>query len=113
MSNYSNCTNEELFELMASKDEEAIKFIYDKYAPAIYGIILRKVKIRKEAHDILYRTFTKCFKDTFDPRFSTTSMFMYCHNIALSFIKKRNMLYIIRSAVTLPSPALLSVNTPH
>ncbi|MGI8634446.1 MAG: hypothetical protein ACR2KZ_03485, partial [Segetibacter sp.] len=61
MLNYNDLTDEELYRLIADNNLEVVEFVYDKYSPAIYGIILRKVKIRRVADDILTKTFTAFF----------------------------------------------------
>jgi hypothetical protein len=94
MYNYSDLSNEELFKLIANKDIEGINFIYDKYSPAIYTLILKKVSTRQEANDILYDTFVTGFKGLSSSSLSTT-IFVYFYRIAISYIKKRNVLYMI------------------
>ncbi len=94
MYNYSDLSNEELFKLIANKNIEGINFIYDKYSPAIYSLITKKVSTRQEANDILYDTFVMGFKGLSSSSSSTT-MFVYLYHIAISYIKKRNVLYMI------------------
>jgi hypothetical protein len=94
MYNYSNLSNKELFKLIAGKDIGGIEFIYDKYSPAIYGVILQKVATRQEADNILSETFVTCFKGQSSP-LSFTTMFVYLYNIAIGAIKKRDVLYMV------------------
>lgn len=96
MYNYSNLSNKELFKLIANKDIEGINFIYDKYSPAIYALILKKVATRLEADNILYDTFVMGFKGLSSSS-SSTSMFVYLYHIAISYIQKRDVFYMIHS----------------
>jgi hypothetical protein len=94
MYNYSDLSNEELFKLIANKDIEGMSFIYDKYSPGIYGVIVQKVATRQEANNILYDTFVTGFKGLSSYSLSTT-IFVYFYHIAISYINKRNVLYMI------------------
>ncbi len=94
MYNYSDMSNKELFKLITDKDIGGIEFIYDKYSPAIYGVILQKVATRQEANDILYDTFVTGIKGLSSSSLSTT-IFVYFYHIAISYIKKRKVLYMI------------------
>lgn len=87
MLNYSMLTNEQLFKCIADKDRGVIKFVYDKYSPTIYGIILNEIRIKKEADSILYDTFITCFLQPGNDT-SKTSMFINLRNIAISIIRK-------------------------
>jgi hypothetical protein len=51
-------TENQLFASLKQKDQEAFSFLYDQYAPSIYGIILREVKNSELASEILINTFT-------------------------------------------------------
>lgn len=44
-------------------DREAISIVYDKYASAVYGVILRMLKSPEKAESVLEQTFLKIFKD--------------------------------------------------
>ena len=50
-------TEKELFLLLKQKNENAFSYLYDQYAPLIYGVILREVKNSKVASEILKTTF--------------------------------------------------------
>ncbi len=48
----------ELIDLLRQKDIRAYDYFYDKYAPALYGFILRIVKKEETANDVLHEIFT-------------------------------------------------------
>jgi hypothetical protein len=94
MVNYCELTNDELTKLIAVKDRGLMSFIYDKYAPAIYGLILRRVQVGKQADDILCKTFIDFFT-ALNSQFSFNDAFICLRNIATLYIKKGNVLYLI------------------
>ncbi len=96
MLNYNSLTVSELSKLLSIQDTGVIKFIYDKYSPAIYGVILQRVNSTNEADAILYTTFVTFIKGKYKAS-STQSVFMYLYNIATTFIKNRSILYPIKA----------------
>lgn len=52
-------TEEELLHLLATNGEDGMHLLYDKYAPALYGIILKIVGSEKIAEDLLQDSFLK------------------------------------------------------
>ena len=54
-----NITEEELLHLLATNGKEGMHLLYDKYAPALYGIIHKIVGSDKLAEDILQDSFIK------------------------------------------------------
>jgi RNA polymerase sigma factor (sigma-70 family) len=48
-----------LVELLRAGDEKALSLLYDKYAPALYGVALKIVKREELAEDVLQETFIK------------------------------------------------------
>src|SRR6185312_7052186 len=49
----------ELITLLRSNKEKGISCLYDKYAPALNGIIVRIVKSEKKSEEVLQKTFLK------------------------------------------------------
>lgn len=43
-------------------DPAARQYLYDKYAPSIYGVVLQMVPDRNKANDVLVRVFTYAFQ---------------------------------------------------
>lgn len=56
-------TEKDFFLLLKEKNEQAFSYLYDTYAPLIYGVILREVKNSKLASEILQHTFIKIIKE--------------------------------------------------
>lgn len=62
-------TNESvLISVLCKKDERAFCFLYDKYAPVLYGVILETVKSEELASSVLLDVFIHIWKtiDQFD-----------------------------------------------
>lgn len=55
--------SKEMIEMLKVKNPKAISDLYDKYAPALYGIILRAVKSQSKAETILEQTFLKVLQE--------------------------------------------------
>jgi hypothetical protein len=47
----------EIFLLLKQQNEQAIDYLYDKYSPLIYGVILKEVEDAHLASEILKNTF--------------------------------------------------------
>lgn len=71
-------TLEEAIDFMKIKDDKGLSFIYDKYARALMGIIVRIVSSDKLAEEILQQTFMKIWKgiDSYDSDKSTLFTWM-------------------------------------
>lgn len=106
MVDYKELTREELYKMIATKNKGVIHFIYNKYAPAIYGLILKKVPEREVADDILFKTFMLCIKTQPNPSQALPGIFIRLHNIASNIMNKRSILYPIRTEANI----LLSQN---
>jgi RNA polymerase sigma-70 factor (ECF subfamily) len=76
-----------LIEGLRNKDRAVFSIIYDRYSPALYGIILKIVKREEIAEDILQESFVKIWKN--GPRYKTdrgslfTWMMNICRNTAI------------------------------
>ncbi len=68
--------------LLAQKDQAAIAMIYDHYAPALYGMILRIVRSEAVAEDVLQDTLVKVWRyaDRYDAQ--QGRLFTWLINIA-------------------------------
>ena len=71
----------ELAVLMEEKDQESMAYFYDKYAPAVYGIICRIIKEKHMAEDCLAATFIQAWDQVADFRNSGISLFNWLLNI--------------------------------
>ena len=56
-------TEKEFFLLLEQKNEDASNYLYDRYSPLVYGIIVRQVKNEKIAAEILKRSFITIFRE--------------------------------------------------
>ncbi len=88
MLNYTKLNYQELGKLIEEKDKGVFAFIYDKYSAAIYGLILQKVSLRKDADEILYQTFIALFNEPSTVYSAHKSMFGYLYNKAVCILKK-------------------------
>jgi RNA polymerase sigma factor (sigma-70 family) len=50
---------EELIKLLRSRDREAFEYFYDRYSAAVYGVILKIVKIEELSEEVLQDAFLK------------------------------------------------------
>lgn len=66
----SNITEEELVDLLRSKDERACSILYDKYGEALFGVIFRLLGDKELAEEQLQECFLKIWKyaDSYDPQ---------------------------------------------
>jgi RNA polymerase sigma-70 factor, ECF subfamily len=51
-------SDEQLMEMLRSRNGRAIELLYDQYSSMLYGIIYRIVSDAKRAEEILFKTFT-------------------------------------------------------
>jgi RNA polymerase sigma-70 factor (ECF subfamily) len=56
-------SEEELVQLLQSKDQQAFSYLYDNYSAALNGIIYRMVENRELAEDILQEAFVKIWNN--------------------------------------------------
>ena len=96
MINYNNLDCHELVDLIEKKDRNAFLFIYDKYSPGIYGIILSKVQYPTDAEEILRKTFMVFYQNGSAAFCSYKSIFICLYKTVESLLKSKSMMYIIR-----------------
>jgi RNA polymerase sigma factor (sigma-70 family) len=72
---------EKIIQLLKQNDQQAISYIYDKYAASLYGIVLKIVPSEAIAEDVLQESFVKVWKrgSTYDP--SKGTLFTWLLNI--------------------------------
>ncbi len=82
---------EDLAKGLRAGDRKAFSYLYDHYAPALYGIILKIVKQEDIAEDILQDSFVKIWKNgsSYDLKKGTlfTWMLNICRNAAIDKTK--------------------------
>lgn len=76
--------NEEshIVNLLQQQNREAISILYDRYAPTLYGIVLRIVHSKELAEDVVQEAFIKAWRNgsSYDPQKGT--LFTWLLNIA-------------------------------
>ena len=71
-----------IFVLLKQGDQQAIGLLYDKYAPALFGIISRITDNKQQAEEILHRVFINAWnlRDAYNS--SRLSLFTWLINMA-------------------------------
>lgn len=74
--------DDRIFVLLKQGDQQALGLLYDKYAPALFGIISRITNNEKQAEEILHRVFIKAWnlRDAYNS--SGLSLFTWLINMA-------------------------------
>lgn len=86
--------NEEtLILLLRKKNEEAFRYLYDHYAAALYGVVLKVVNEQELANDLLQEVFVKIWNriDSYDPQKGRlfTWMLHIARNTAIDMLRSR------------------------
>jgi len=85
-----------IIERVKQQDKAALELLYDKYAPALYGVILRMCGNRELAEDLLQESFVKIWQHigTYDAtkgKFYTWA-YRIAKNLTLNSLRKKNQL---------------------
>ena len=74
--------NHEIIRQLKRQDQSVLAVLYDSYAPALYGVVLRIVQSEPIAQDVLQETFVKIWRNgpSFDPQ--KGRLFTWMLNIA-------------------------------
>ncbi|MBB3837676.1 RNA polymerase sigma-70 factor (ECF subfamily) [Runella defluvii] len=72
----------ELLELLRRQDRKAFNYLYDNYSDALYGVILKVVRIEETAQDLLQEIFVKIWKNIAQYDSSKGRLFTWMLNIA-------------------------------
>jgi hypothetical protein len=88
-------SKEELISLLQKRNKEAYFYLYDKYAPALYGIILKAVKDEKIAVRILKIGFQKIWEQCHSLDCIKQSLFVWMHSIIYKEIKATTEVTIV------------------
>lgn len=73
----------EMLKLLKSKHPTAFDYLYNKYSPSLYGMILKLTPDITVATDILKRSFVMCWNNLDKYDFSNGRLFTCLMNIAL------------------------------
>ncbi len=73
---------EELVKLLKSKDRRGFAILYDRYSGALYGVILKVVRVEEIAQDVLQDSFVKIWKKVQHYDSTKGTLFTWILNIA-------------------------------
>ena len=76
-----NITDYELIILLQQTDIDAYEFVYDRYAPMLYGLILKSIKEQWLAELILKKSFVEIWKSLAIIQPVKCKLFIWMHNI--------------------------------
>ena len=72
----------QIVEMLHQNDRKVISIIYDNYAPALYGVVLRIVRSEEIAEDVMQDSFLKIWKNGQQYNSSKGTLFTWLLNIA-------------------------------
>lgn len=78
----SKLADKRLIQLLREQNEAALSDLYDQYASAIYGLILREVRDERVALEILRKTFINVFYECRDLDCVQPSLFIWLLSLA-------------------------------
>ena len=81
---YWNMDTNEIIRMLRLRDEKALVYLYDKYAGALNGIILRSLKSEILAEEVLQQTFLKIWDEIETYDHGTAQLFTWMSGIARS-----------------------------
>ncbi len=71
----------ELINLLQQKKLNAYEFVYDKYAPMLYGVICKLVKDEVMAQKVLKKSFIQIWTQLATMQPGKSNLFIWMHNI--------------------------------
>lgn len=77
-----NDQEQHIVALLQQKDQRAIELLYDSYAPALFGIVLKIVHCRQSAEDVVQEVFVKVWKNGHKYHAGKGRLFTWLLNIA-------------------------------
>ncbi len=75
-------SEEELILLLQQKNRKGFALLYDRYAPALYGVVLKIVRTEEVAQDVLQDSFVKIWKKMEAYNADKGTLFTWILNIA-------------------------------
>ena len=75
-------TEKELIASLKNNNKEAFEYLYDHYAPALYGIIMKIVKDDEKAADVMQDAFLKIWKNIGGYNTEKGTLFTWILNVA-------------------------------
>lgn len=84
--------DKEIINRVRLRDKQAFSQVYDRYAPALYGVIKRMITDDHQAQDVLQEVFVKVWRniDKWDPKRAKLFTWMYAiaRNTSLDRLRK-------------------------
>jgi RNA polymerase sigma factor (sigma-70 family) len=80
--NHPSYTEVELVALLKGRDERAFNYLYDHYAAAMYGVIVKVIEQADTANDVMQETFVKIWKSIDQYDGTKGKLFTWMINIA-------------------------------
>jgi RNA polymerase sigma factor (sigma-70 family) len=84
-----------LISLLQKKDQRAFNYLYDHYAGALYGIVIRIVSFKEYADEVIQDVFVKIWKyiDSFDAARGKlyTWIINIARNSAIDYVKSKSV----------------------
>lgn len=80
--NLSKRSEQELMELVQQQQPDALAVLYDRYAPALLGVVARMVKSDEVAEDVLQETFLKAWNNATSYDAAKGKLYTWLYNIA-------------------------------
>ncbi|MBT8189308.1 MAG: sigma-70 family RNA polymerase sigma factor [Saprospiraceae bacterium] len=83
--------DDHIISLMKQKDKQCIEMIYDKYAAALYGVVLRIVRNESLAQDVMQESFIKIWKNSGNYNQSKSKLYTWiltiCRNTSIDKVR--------------------------
>ena len=81
MNIYKEISEHDLIALLQKNEKGAFEFLYDRYAPALYGIICKLVEDKWLANEILKKSFVQIWHQLAKVQPLSCNLFLLMHNI--------------------------------
>lgn len=78
----------ELINLLQQKQLHAYEFLYDRYAPMLYGVICKLVKDEMMAENVLKKSFIQIWNQLATMQPVKSNLFIWMHNITRNIALK-------------------------
>lgn len=94
-------TEDELVELLRQRSEDGFNQLYERYAPALYGVVNRIVKSEEAAQDVIQDAFVKIWKSFSNYDKSKGTLFTWILNVArntaIDYTRSKHVKYQIQN----------------
>ena len=87
MRHLPNYSSQQLINLLQRKDKNAFGFLYDTYAPSLFGAISKMVKNDKLATEILKKAFVAIWNESTTLNYPKQNLFVWMYSITYKIAK--------------------------